>query len=78
MFFNDTSKKVVQMMNNKQLKEDMSIAMQGENYIATMNHEMRTPLASILFFLTYLLDFVGDLPNDNPQKMCAIKYLNLI
>ena len=55
------------MMNNKQLKEDMSIATQGENYIARMNHEMRTPLASILFFLTYLLDFVGELPNDNLQ-----------
>ena len=45
-----------------------------------MNHEMRTPLASILFFLTFILKFVQnlELPESDTQKQRALKYLNLV
>ena len=41
---------------------------------------MRTPLASILFFLTFILKFVQklELAEPNTQKQQALKYLNLV
>ena len=66
--------------NEKYLQEKQLQQKQAESYAANINHEMRTPLASILFFLTFLLRFVQSLQVEESrcEKQKALKYLLLI
>ena len=48
-------------MNERLLQEKELQAKHAESYSANVNHEMRTPLASILFFLPYIMKFIESL-----------------
>ena len=50
VFISDITKKVNQLINEKHIQERQHIAKQAENFTSTVSHEMRTPLATILFF----------------------------
>ena len=52
------TKKIQTTINEKFLQEKQLRAKYAESYTANVNHEMRTPLATILFFLAYVIKFI--------------------
>mmetsp|Transcript_25398 Transcript_25398/g.31784 ORF Transcript_25398/g.31784 Transcript_25398/m.31784 type:complete len:85 (+) Transcript_25398:1206-1460(+) len=82
----DVTKKICSRIGEKRLMEEQLRAQQAESYTATLSHEMRTPLASIMFFLDFILKFItrisvfteAPLPNHSNDCERALKYINLI
>mmetsp|Transcript_22843 Transcript_22843/g.30455 ORF Transcript_22843/g.30455 Transcript_22843/m.30455 type:complete len:91 (+) Transcript_22843:224-496(+) len=68
-------------INEKLTEEKQLQARQVENFTSTVSHEMRTPIASVLFFATRLNEFFLVLcaACQAHQKVADAKhYLNLI
>ena len=57
IFITDQSKKTILTIKNKKLEEAQFIARQTENFTATVSHEMKTPIDSVLFFSNRLHAF---------------------
>ena len=58
----DVTKKIIDMILNMQKQEKKQQREQAENFTSTVGHEMRTPLASILYFIKLLMQmFPGGL-----------------
>ena len=56
IFVSDVTKKILGRIENMKNLEFQQQAQQAEGYTATINHEMRTPLASMLFLLRHLIN----------------------
>ena len=72
------TKKTLSNINNKLYKEKDELAKQIESYSSTVSHEMRTPIASVMFFIKYIIDFVMELPEKSVKRDRSLRYLLLI
>ena len=52
----DATKKIWAKVEKMRTQELQQQAQQAESYTATLSHEMRTPLATALFFLKSIMD----------------------
>ena len=66
IFMSDVTKKVHSRINEVALEEVAQQAQLSENFTQTVSHEMKTPLASILFFVKALQRLVNEVFKDNP------------
>ena len=75
IFLSDVTKKIIQKIQGMQRKESLQVERQTESFTATVSHEMRTPIATSIFFITMILKFVSEVPKINIQ---VFHYLNLV
>ena len=59
IFMSDATKKIRSRVEKMRTQEYQQQAQQAESYTATMSHEMRTPIASALFFMRSIMKMAG-------------------
>ena len=75
IFLSDITTKMQQKIGAMQRKESMQVERQTESFTATVSHEMRTPIATSIFFIAMIVKFVTEVPKINSQ---VFHYLNLV
>ena len=58
MYINDSSEWVKRKIQEKEAQEAAKAKQQQENFTSTVSHEMRTPLATTIFFLTQVIQLL--------------------
>ena len=76
IYMRDATKKVKARLQQMIHLEERANAQQTESFTQTLSHEMRTPLASTLFFLRQVLQMTLPLPTGESAQ--ASKYLQFM
>ena len=68
IYFFDVNKKIRTKLNEKITAEKVQQAKHAENFTSTVSHEMRTPLGSMLFFISLIEALLETIPQTAELK----------
>jgi len=74
IYINDVTKKINGKVKEMHHREKQQEATQTESFTATMSHEMRTPLGTVLFFIKLIQDLIVQIEGSTEAQ----NYLKLI
>ena len=69
----DETPKIRRKLNRMKYLEKKQTASQAEMFSSTVSHEMRTPLQTMIFFITQVLILISQIPSD-PSKIDLSKH----
>ena len=78
IYIRDRTQAVKEKLYSMKEQEKIQSTIQTENYTSTISHEMRTPILSIIFFLTIIMDNLKSSPVNKTKIQQAIKYCELV
>ena len=78
VYISDKTNKVNENLMRVKHREQQLRSKTSESYTATISHEMRTPLDTILFFLAIVIDMLKTMKTKQKNIAMVLQYCELI
>ena len=78
LYMSNYSNKVDEKLSHLERQEKKQLNNTRESLTSTVSHEMRTPIGSMMFFVSEIIDCLERVPNPTPDILEAIKFCKLV
>ena len=78
LYMSNYSNKVDEKLSHLERQEKKQLNNTRESLTSTVSHEMRTPIGSMMFFVSEIIDCLERVPNPTQDILEAIKFCKLV
>ena len=78
LFINDRTNKVSNKLHQMRKQETFLSAQQAEGYTATLSHELKAPLSTLVFFVKLILDILLAKARQDSSLKKAIGHCHMV